>query len=76
MDLPTAQATQQELVSEGIRADLRTISEGSVEGGVPAEYVVTIDAPGLTLAQLEIVVRVAKERSSDFGIDGARMTMI
>jgi hypothetical protein len=33
MDLPTAKATQQELVSEGIRADLRTISEGSVEGG-------------------------------------------
>jgi len=68
MDLPTAQSILQELANEGIRADMRSVGEWSVEGGVPADYGVEVYAPGLTLAQLELVVKVAKEHSSDFGI--------
>jgi hypothetical protein len=39
---------------------------------VPADYGVEVYAPGLTLARLELVVKVAKEHSSDFGIGSTR----
>jgi hypothetical protein len=56
---------------------MRSVGEWSVEGGVPADYGVEVYAPGLTLAQLELVVKVAKEHSSDFGIGiDARMIIL